>query len=175
MALKRIGGLYFIGNVKGCTKYFCKEVLKAECPEYERSKLACVSKEMALGRGDEIATIYGTGWHCTSEMIVTYVHTGGTTTVGSGRIKRKYTQTSDGKVNETPYHSKRPKVLSEYQTHMGAIDAHNYRRQSGKSVGAMEKICVTRKSKDRIFMSVVSWILININLLQKYFLWGGEG
>ena len=27
VALKLIGGLYFIGNVKGCTKFFCKTEL----------------------------------------------------------------------------------------------------------------------------------------------------
>ena len=88
--------------------------------------------------------------------------------------KRKYSQTSDGKATATPYHVKRPKVSSEYQGRMGAIDGHNYRRQSGKSCGAMEKLCVTRNTKDRIFISIASWILINIYLLQKYFLWGGE-
>ena len=56
---------------------------------------------------------------------------------------------------------------------MGAIDGHNYRRQSSKSTVALEKICVTRNTKDRIFISIVSWVLINIYLLQKFFLWGG--
>lgn len=57
---------------------------------------------------------------------------------------------------------------------MGAIDGHNFRRQSGKSTGSFEKICVTRNTKDRVFITIVSWILINIYLLRKYFMWGKE-
>ena len=174
VALMRTGGLYLIGNVKGCTKYFCKPELRADCGEYVRDKLVCLTKKITLGTGADAVTVYGTGWRCTGEMVVTYVHTGGTTAQGSDRTKRKYTQMSDGKVHATPYHVKRPKVSSEYQTRMGAIDGHNYRRQSGKSVGSLEKLCVTRNTKDRIFISIVSWVLINIYLLQKFFLWGGK-
>ena len=76
MALKRIDGLYIIGNVKGCTKFFCKNELKAECPEYERNKLVCMTKKMTVGTGFDAVTVYGTGWRCTGEMVVTYVHTG---------------------------------------------------------------------------------------------------
>ena len=94
--------------------------------------------------------------------------------MGGDRIKRKYTQMSDGKVNVENYHVKRPKASSEYQNQMGAIDAHNYRRQSCKSVTSFEKVCITRKNKDRVFINIVSWILINIFLLHKYFMWGGE-
>ena len=97
-------------------------------------------------------TVYGTGWRCTGEMVVTYVHTGGTTAQGSDRTKRKYSQTSDGKVTATLYHVKRPKVSSEYQGRMGAIDGYNYRRQSGKSCGAMEKLCDTRNT-DRMVVA----------------------
>ena len=174
VALYRIGGLYFIGNVKGCTRYFCKEALKVQCGVYERDKLVCVTKKLTLGSGMDKISVYGTGWRCTSDMVVTYVHTGGTAGQGTDRKKRKYIQMSDGKLTSTAYHVKRPKVSSEYQTRMGAIDEHNYRRQSGKGVGSLEKLCVTRNSKDRIFISIVSWILINIYLIQKFFLWGGE-
>ena len=174
VALRRTAGLHLIGNVKGCTKYFCKAELKEECPAYERDKLVCVTKKLTLGVGSDAVTIYGTGWRCTGEMVVTYVHTCGTTVMGSDRVKRKYAQMSDGKVNSTNYHVKRPKVSSEYQSKMGAIDGHNYRRQSSKSTLALEKVCVTRNTKDRIFISIVSWVLINIYLLQKFFLWGGE-
>ena len=76
VALKRIDGLYIIGNVKGCTKFFCKNELKAECPEYERNKLVCMTKKMTVGTGFDAVTVYGTGWLCTGEMVVTYVHTG---------------------------------------------------------------------------------------------------
>jgi hypothetical protein len=48
---------------------------------------------------------------------------------------------------------------------MGATDGHNYRRQSSKSTLPLEKVCVTRNTKDRMFTSVVSWVLINIYLL----------
>ena len=174
VALRRTAGLHLIGNVKGCTKYFCKAELKEECPAYERDKLVCVTKKLTLGVGSDAVTIYGTGWRCTGEMVVTYVHTCGTTVMGSDRVKRKYAQMSDGKVTSTNYHVKRPKVSSEYQSKMGAIDGHNYRRQSSKSTLALEKVCVTRNTKDRIFISIVSWVLINIYLLQKFFLWGGE-
>ena len=174
VALKRVGGLFFIGNVKTCTKFFCKGLLKAECAQYERNKLVVCTKKISLGSGSQETTVYGTGWRCTEEMVVTYVHTGGTNVVGSDRVKRKYTQMSDGKVNVTTYHVKRPKVSSEYQQQMGAIDSHNYRRQSCKSVTSFEKVCITRNTKDRIFINVVSWILINIFLAQKYFIWQGE-
>ena len=174
VALMRVGGLYLIGNVKGCTKYFCKAELRAECGEYERDRLVCLTKQMEVGRGADKVVVYGTGWRCTGEMVVTYVHTGGTNAVGSDRTKRKYVQMSTGKINTTTYHVKRPKVSSEYQHRMGAIDGHNYRRQSGKSTGSLEKVCVTRNTKDRIFISIISWVLINIFLLQKFFLWGGE-
>ena len=139
VALKRIGGLFFIGNVKTCTKYFCKAALKAECAQYERNRLVVLSKKITLGSGMDKVNVFGTGWRCTGDMVVTYVHTGGTNVMGSDRIKRKYTQMSDGKVNVENYHVKRPKVSSEYQNQMGAIDAHNYRRQSCKSVTSFEK------------------------------------
>ena len=173
VALKRIGGLHFIGNVKGCTKYFCKADLKAECGEYQRNKLVCLTKQLKLGTGDDEVVVYGTGWRCTGDMVVTYVHTGGTNTEGSDRVKRKYTQLNTGKVNVETYHVKRPKVSSEYQSRMGAIDGHNNRRQSGRGTAPLEKMCVTRNTKDRIFISIVSWVLINIYLIQKHFLWGG--
>ena len=114
VALMRIGGLFMIGNVKGCTKYFCKGDLKDECGEYERNKLITLTKKIVLGTGEDAVTVYGTGWRCTGEMVVTYVHTGGTNGVGSDRTKYKYTQMSDGKVITNPYHVKRPKVPSEY-------------------------------------------------------------
>ena len=57
---------------------------------------------------------------------------------------------------------------------MGAVDGHDCRRQSGKGTASLEKVCVTRDTKDRIFISIVSWVLINIFLLQKFFLWGGK-
>ena len=57
---------------------------------------------------------------------------------------------------------------------MGAIDGHNYRRQSGKGTVSLEKACVTRNTKYRIFISISPWVLINIYLLQKHFTWGGE-
>ena len=174
VALMRTGGLYFIGNVKGCTKFFCKQELKDECGNYERDEVVCLTKKITLGGGADAVTVYGTGWRCTGDMVVAYVHTGGMNAEGSDRTKRKYTQMSDGKINTTSYHVKRPKVSSEYQHRMGAIDAHNYRRQFGKGVGALEKVCVTNSTKDRIFISIVSWVLINIYLIRKYFMWGGE-
>lgn len=67
-----------------------------------------------------------------------------------------------------------PKVSAEYQAQMGAIDGHNFRRQSGRGTAALEKVCVTRRSKDRIFINIVGWILVNIYLALKYFVWAGE-
>ena len=174
VALKRIGGLYLIGNVKGCHKFFCQAALRAECGEYERDKLVVLTKKMTVGTGTDAVTVYGTGWRCTGAMVVTYVHTGGTNAVGTDRTKRKYTQMTDGSITTFSYSVKRPKVSSEYQHRMGAIDGHNYRRQSGKGVGALEKVCITRNTKDRIFISIVSWILINVFLIKKFFVWGGE-
>ena len=174
VALKRIGGLFFIGNVKGCTKYFCKAELKTECGNYERDKLVVTTKKLDLGEGPEKTTIFGTGWRCTGDMVITYVHTGGTNALGSDRTKRKHIQMSDGKVFHQTYNVKRPKVSSEYQSRMGAIDSHNYRRQSGKSTASLEKVCITRNTKDRVFINIMSWILINIYLIQKHFVWLGE-
>jgi hypothetical protein len=141
VALTRTGGLYLIGNVKGCTKRLCKPELKEETPAHERNKLVCKTKKITLGAGTTAVAVCGTGWRCAGDMVVTYVHTGGATAVGGDRIKRKHTQTSDGKVHEAPCHVKRPKVSSEYQTRMWAIDGHNYRRQSGKSTASLEKVC----------------------------------
>jgi hypothetical protein len=109
----RTGGLYLIGNVKGCTKHFCKLELKEETPAHERIKLVCITKEMTLDVGSNAVTVHGTGWNCTGEMVVTHVHTGGTAAMGSDRTKRKCTQTSDGKVHAAPHHVKRPEVSSD--------------------------------------------------------------
>ena len=38
----------------------------------------------------------------------------------------------------------------------------------------LEKVCITRHTKDRVFINVVSWVLINVFLAKKYFVWGGE-
>lgn len=94
--------------------------------------------------------------------------------VGSDRVKRKYTQMNDGSIRTETYHVKRPKMSSEYQYRMGAVDGHNYRRQSGKGTSSLEKICITRNTKDRVFINIVSWILINLYLIKKFFIWGGE-
>ena len=51
VALMRTGGLFLIGNVKGCTKCFCKDDLKAECGQYERNKLVTLTKKIVLGTG----------------------------------------------------------------------------------------------------------------------------
>ena len=106
-------------------------------------------------------------------MVVTYVHTGGTNVTGSDRKKRRYTQLTDGNLRIEGYSVKRPKVSAEYQQRMGAIDGHNFRRQSGRSTLPLEKVCVTRSTKDRVFINMVSWILINIFLAKKFFVWGG--
>jgi hypothetical protein len=118
--------------------------------------------------------VFATGWRCTGKMVVTHVHTGGCNTVGSDRKKRKYTQMNNGKVNEVIYHVKRPKVSAEHQGQMGAIDAsHNYRRQSGKGTASLEKVCVANDTKDRIFINMIGWVLINVYLAKKHFEWGG--
>jgi hypothetical protein len=152
----------------------CEAKLKEECPAYERDKLVCVTKKLTLGVGSDAATIYGTGWRCTGEMVVVRVHARGTTAMGSDRVKRKRTQAPDGKVTSANCHVKRPKVPSECQTRTGAIDGHNYRRQSNKRTLALEKVHVTRNTKDRTFTSIASWVLISVYLLQKFFLWGGR-
>ena len=174
VALKRIGGLYLIGNVKGCHKFFPQSALRQECGEYERGKLVCLTKKMTVGTGTDAVTVYATGWRCTGSMVVTYVHTGGTNAQGTDRTKRKYTQMTDGSITTNTYYVKRPKVSSEYQTRKGEIDGHNYRMQSGKGVGSLEKVCITRNTKGRIFISIISWVLINIFLLKKFFVWGGD-
>ena len=117
---------------------------------------------------------YATGWRFTEKMVVTYVHTGGATAMGSNRIKRKYTQLSNGEVTSKSYHVKWPKVSAEYQFRMGAIDNRNWRRQSGKSVKALKRVCVciTRSTKDRIFINAVGWIIVNLFLAKKHFVYG---
>ena len=102
------------------------------------------------------------------------MHTGGTNTTGSDRKKRRYVQMPDGNIRIDEYHVKRPKVSAEYQSTMGAIDSHNFRRQSGRGTKVLEKVCVTRNAKDRVFINMVGWILTNIYLCKKRFEWNGE-
>ena len=113
-------------------------------------------------------------WRATNKMVCTYIHTGGTNGLGTDRQKRRYTQISDGTVRENTYHVKRPRVSSEYQSKMGAIDGHNFRRQSGKGVRPLEKVWVSNDSKDRIFINVVSWVIVNMYLANQYFIHGGK-
>ena len=174
VALKRIAGLFFIGNVKTCNKHFPQKELREQCGEYVRDRLVCLSKRAKIGSNEDMVEVYATGWRATGKMVVTYVHTGGTTVTGSDRVKRKYSQLNNGDVRQESYHVKRPKVSSEYQQQMGAVDAHNFRRQSGRSTAPLEKVCVTRRGKDRVFINIVGWILVNIYLAKKYFIWGGE-
>ena len=54
MALKRLAGLFFIGNVKTCAKYFCKADLKAECADYERDKSVVLKKKLELVRDENV-------------------------------------------------------------------------------------------------------------------------
>ena len=168
------GGLFLIGNVKGARKFFPQAALREECPACERNKLVCLTKKatMKISKTEKL-DVFATGWRCTGNMVVTCVHTGGCNTVGSDRKKRKCTQMNNGKVNEVIYHVKRPKVSAEYQGQMGAIDGHNYRRQSGKGTGSLEKVCVTNDTKDRIFINMIGWVLINVYLAKKHFEWGG--
>ena len=175
VALYKIGGLYLIGNVKGAHKYFPKAALKNETPAYERDELVCMTKQADVRiRDNETLTVYATGWRATGAMVCTYVHTGGTNGVGSDRVKRKFALTDDGKTHESTYHVKRPKVSSEYQSKMGAIDEHNSRRQSARGIRPLEKVCITRDTKDRIFINLVSWMLINVYLAKKFFVWNGQ-
>ena len=175
VALYKVGGLFLIGNVKGARKFFPQAELREECGEYERDKLVCLTKKAVLKISDtENLDLFATGWRCTGDMVVTYVHTGGINTVGSDRVKRKYHQLQTGVVNVERYHVKRPKVSAEYQRQMGAIDGHNFRRQSGRGTTSLEKVCVTRNSKDRIFINIVGWIVVNLYLAKKYFEWGGS-
>ena len=37
----------------------------------------------------------------------------------------------------------------------------------------MERVWVSRSTKDRVFISVVGWILVNMYLAKKYFTWAG--
>ena len=39
---------------------------------------------------------------------------------------------------------------------------------------SFEKVCITRNTKDRVFINIISWVLINIYLVKKFFLWHGE-
>ena len=174
VSLYKVGGLYLIGNVKTCNKFFPQKALREETDEYERDTLVCLTKKAEIRvNPQEKLQIFATGWRCTGAMVCTYVHTGGTNITGSDRKKRRYTQLSDGNLRIVDYSVKRPKVSAEYQQRMGAIDGHNFRRQSGRSTEPLEKACVTRNTKDRIFISVVSWILVNIFLAKKHFVWGG--
>ena len=138
-ALHLEAGMYLIGNVKTCNKFFPQKDLRENTPQYERNKLVCKTKIATVNSGpfkDAPMTVYATGWRCTGNMVCTYVHTGGCTTMGSNQVKRKYTQMNTGIVSTSSYHVKRPKVSAEYQERMGAIDNHNWRRQSGKGVQA---------------------------------------
>ena len=95
-------------------------------------------------------------------------------TVGSDRKKRKCSQLSNEKANEQTCYVKRPKVSAECQGQMGAIDGHNHYRQSGKGgTASLEKVCVTRDTKDRIFINTTGWVLINAYLAKKKIEWGG--
>ena len=135
-----------------------KKALRGETPAYQRNRLICMTKKGTANTGpfaDAPLALYATGWRCTGNMVCTYIHTGGCTTTGSDRIKRKYTQMSSGNITSRSYHVKRPKVSSEYQERMGAIDNHNWRRQSSKGVQALEKVWVSRATKDRVFINVV--------------------
>ena len=174
VALYKVGGLFLIGNVKGCNKYFPQADLRAECGAYVRGRLVCLTKKATMRIEDAPdLDLFATGWRATGAMVVTYIHTGGTNTTGSDRRKRKYTQLSDGNIRIENYRAKRPKVSSEYQRNMGAIDSHNFRRQSGRGTKALEKVCVTRNAKDRVFINIIGWILANIYLAKKHFEWGG--
>jgi len=155
-ALHLEGGLHLIGNVKMCNKYFPQKQLREETPKYERNRLVCITKKATASTGlfeDAPMTVYATGWRCTGNMVCTYLHTGSTTTTGSDRIKRKYTQISSGSIQSRAYHVKRPKVSAEYQQRMGAIDNHNWRRQSGKGLQALERVWVSNQTKDRILLT----------------------
>ena len=174
-ALHLEAGLHLIGNIKGCNKYFPQAALRNETPAYQRDHLVCMTKKAEISTGafeDDPMTVYATGWRCTEKMVVTYVHTGGATTMGSDRIKRKYTQLSNGEVTSKSYHVKWPKVSAEYQFRIGAIDNRNWQRQSGKSVKALERVYVTRSTKGRIFINAVEWIVVNLFLAKKHFVYG---
>ena len=167
-------GLYFIGNVKTAHKFFPKAELKSETPAFSGNALVCLTKKAtARINSDESVTMYATGWRATTKMVCTYIHTGGTNNLGTDRKKRRHTQMSDGTVRDHIYHVKRPKVSSEYQSKMGAIDGHNFRRQSGKGVRPLEKVWVSNDSKDRIFINIVGWVIVNMFLAHQYFVGGG--
>jgi hypothetical protein len=169
------GGLFLVGNVKGAKKFFPQAALREECPACERSKLVCLTKKATrkISHAEKLG-IFATGWRCTGKMVVTCVHAaGGCKTVGSDRKKRKHAQLGNGKVNEQIHNVKRPKVSAECQGQMGAIDGHNCRRHSGKGTASLEKVCVTHDTKNRIFINVTGWVLINVYLARKHFQWGG--
>ena len=174
VALHKEHGMYMIGNVKQCHKWFPKKRLKEETPAYSANNLVChtLQANVRLSRNESLK-VYGTGWRATGKMVCTYVHTGGTNVTGSDRKKRKFVQLSDGNVRTDAYRVKRPKVSSEYQDMMGAIDAHNYRRQSGKGARALEDVCVTNDAKDRVFINTIAWVTVNMFLAKKQFVWGG--
>ena len=78
VALFKMGGLFFIGNVKGRTKFFPQKELRDECAEYERERLVCLTKSVSLPiQGEPDLKIFATGWRATGNMVVTYLHTGG--------------------------------------------------------------------------------------------------
>ena len=75
VALDRFAGLFFIGNVKACHKYFPKRALKEETGPYVRNRLVCLTKKATVGTGEEAVDVFATGWRATGKMVVTYVHT----------------------------------------------------------------------------------------------------
>ena len=81
---------------------------------------------------------------------------------------------SNGDTHTGAYRVKRPKVSAEYQSKMGAVDSHNFRRQSGRGTKALEKVCVTRSGKDRVYINMVGWVMTNTYLCKKFFEWNGE-
>ena len=58
VALMRVAGLYFIGNVKTCNKHFPQKDLREETGEYVRDRLVCLTKKATIGSGQEAENIF---------------------------------------------------------------------------------------------------------------------
>ena len=109
-------------------------------------------------------TCYATGWRATGKMVITYIHTCSTNQEGGVRKKEKEQLLTDGSVRVIRYQVQRPKVGSEYQAMMGAIDMHNYFRQARSSVSVLpfEVVCVTNDSTHRIVINIVGLGFVQI-------------
>ena len=156
-ALFKLLGLFFIGIVKSCTRWFPFKWTQ----EYNYRHRG---DHVALTATHDGVDVRAVGWG--DKKVKSFIATCGTTLQGTPHEKRRWRNDNDGTTQYFTREVPRPNIVEEYYDGAQTIDVHNHIRR-GAGLGL--EMRPTNRWEMRFFQTFVGMIEVDAYLAFKYF------